>query len=144
MGAAEIQPEGERQYNRAFEAFVESDEDLVGLLAYSLYKQVIYKQKIEGKSVVQSAQRNPVRNEVDIYRNQAEIYLRAFSQTAIKEETPRILREALDTKLRGAGAFWYGVFIGVVAWIISLGITILVTASAPEWVRSLVQHIQGP
>lgn len=147
-------------YSKAFQSFVEEPDDVVGLLAYALYKSTINERKSSGKSVLLSDDRNPGRREIEIHRNQAETYLRTFARTAIDAERANILLEGINssaedikaclnkltndiigvTKER-TGFWWPGVVVGVVAWGISIVFTIIVVYSAPDWVKGLVEHV---
>jgi len=147
-------------YNKAFQNFVPEPDDVVGLLAYALYKRTINEQKISGRVAAPPDQRDPQRHEIDVHRTKAEDYLKVFAQTAIDAERADILADGIkdaaedikasvmnsanDVKLtvRARTGFWWpGVVVGIVAWIISIIATIVVVYSAPEWVKSLVEHI---
>lgn len=137
-------------YSKAYEVFVEEPGDIVGLLAYALYKRSINERKTNGSDVLVGAQRNPHAHEIETYKSVAENYLRTFAQSAIKEETPNILRkgvkeeiEKIDLILNGWSPYWIGTLTGVVAWFLSLVITIVIALSVPDWVNHLVSHIQG-
>ena len=132
-------------YSRAFEQIVKQPDDIVGLLAYALYKKVLHTKMREGQTIPAPAQRVLTDTEIGLYTDQADRYLRLFSAKIIEQETPRILQSALLREVRKATGFWWpGVAIGVVAWLISIVITILVVYSAPSWVQDLVHHITPP
>jgi hypothetical protein len=146
-------------YSKAFEKLVLEDDDVVGLLAYALYKQTINENVCNGKTGVIPEDRDPQPKEVKLYRDQAESYLRTFAQVAIDKERANIISSALPESIavvtgrlvqaennivgyiKSATGFWWpGVGIGIVAWLISLAITVLVVSQAPEWSYGLIKH----
>lgn len=156
----EISNQPSSGYSKAFQSFVEEPDDVVGLLAYALYKSTINERKSSGKSVLLSDDRNPGQREIEIHRNQAESYLRTFARTAIDAERANILSEGIkssaeDTKIyldklsnkiietvkERTGFWWPGVIVGIVAWGISIILTVIVVYSAPDWVKGLVEHV---
>ena len=149
-------------YSRAFQNFVSSETDLVGLLSYALYKQLINERRRNGISVAEPADRNPLAGEVEVYRSHAERYLRTLARSAIDDERANIIaqgvlaastdiKQHVDVELRSwsddikatvirSTRFWPGVIIGIVAWLISLLMTLLVVANAPSWAIRWLPH----
>ena len=67
-----VEAEPSEAYSRAFETLVQGpDEDIVGLLAYSLFKASI-RERVRGGQDVPRHLRNPTTAETDAYRGQAE------------------------------------------------------------------------
>ena len=155
-------PDSARSGYSRLPELVSSDTDLVGLLSYALYKQLINERRRHGISVTEPADRNPLAGEIDVYRNQAESYLRTLARSAIDDERANIIEQGVlaasndikqhvDAELRNwsddikavvirSTRFWPSVIIGVVAWLISLLITLLVVANAPGWATRWLPH----
>lgn len=150
------------EHSRAFEKLVREPDDIVGLLAYALYKRTINERKAAGHGVLSPKDRDPQGYEIALHRDQAENYLRTFAQIAIEGEKTAIWMENvknlsddvllgvnaskrdIEAALRkGTGFWWPGVAIGVVAWFASLFITLIVYASAPDWLKGVASHISA-
>ena len=142
-------------YSRAFANFVEASDDVEGLLAYALYKRTINERRSLGFSDNDS-KRDPQKQEIEIYRTQAARYLETFGATVIEAERANIIAQGvqestfeLGRRLDGlsreikvsTGFWWPGVVVGVVAWLISIALTILVVFAAPDWVTAWVRHL---
>ena len=146
-------------YSKAFANFVEASDDVEGLLAYALYKRTINERRSLGISD-NNGKRDPQKQEIEIYRTQAARYLEAFGTTVIEAERANIIAQGvqestfeLSRKLDGlsreitrevkasTGFWWPGVVVGVVAWLISIVLTILVVFAAPDWVTAWVRHL---
>ena len=56
-------------------------------------------------------------------------------------EAKKEIEAALE---KGTGFWWPGVAIGVVAWFASLFITLIIYASAPDWLKGIASHIPSP
>ena len=112
---------GDDDYNPIFEQLVDGDHDqeseLIGIIAYGLYKQA----KREWSSEIRSQkQRGPNNDELKAYvaswtdsridglRTEAAEILASFSGYVIENERPNILKDALR------GRFWRGVWQGSV------------------------------
>lgn len=151
------------EHSRAFEKLVQEPDDIVGLLAYALYKRTINERKAAGHGVLSPKDRDPQGHEISLHRDQAENYLRTFAQTAIEEEKSAIWVENIkvlskdilfgvneaknDIKVaikRGTGFWWPGVVIGVVAWFLSLIITLVIYVNTPDWLKGVASHIPTP
>ncbi|MEI9851378.1 MAG: hypothetical protein WDN24_11720 [Sphingomonas sp.] len=144
----------EVEYSRAFENIVESasgDDDVVGLVAYGLYKQAIREEVIKGGIPPTRAQRNPSRTTVMTYRGAAEQLLTQIVQRAIEETTPEIQRSAVLTALEATKSeikshvttrtdFGSALLANFVAWIITLAIAsfIIFLAGRPAVEQSIV------
>jgi hypothetical protein len=147
------------EYSRAFEALVgEGDEpDIVGLLAYSLFKASIRERVRSGQDVPRHL-RNPTSAEIDAYRGQAVRILERYGEGAIAEATPDIIESArtgakaeilgevdkVRTTVIERTRAWSTIGYGIVAWFISIVITVVITLAAPGWVMNLVSHISPP
>ena len=62
----------------------------------------------------------------------------------VQDSTTELSRkiEGLSRQLNTSTGFWWpGVVIGVVAWLISIVLTILVVFAAPDWVKIWVGHL---
>ena len=126
-------------YSRAFENLVETNDDekdVVGLIAYALYKQGIREEAISGTGTP-GPQRNPPATTVTTYRAAATQLLTEIVQRAIDETTPEIQRSAVLTAVETAKGeikghvtsrtnFGPALLTNIVAWIITLAIAVLV------------------
>jgi len=145
-----------REYSRAFETLVQEGDqsDIVGLLAYGLFKASI-RERVRGGQEVPRHLRNPTEAEIHAYRGQAVRILEQYAEAAIAEATPDIVesartgakaeviaeissvRSTVIDRTRAWPAIWYG----VAAWFISIVITVFVVLASPGWVRDLVNHV---
>lgn len=143
------------EYSKAFTNFVEAPDDVEGLLAYALYKRTINEHRSLGRSS-SNDQRDPQKHEIEIYRTQAARYLETFGATVIEAERANIIAQGvqestfelvrrldvISKEIRSSTGFWWpGVVVGVVAWLISIVLTILVVFAAPDWVTAWVRHL---
>ena len=139
----------EASHSRAYESLVREPDDIVGFLAYALYKKNIHERRRAGKNAPTWDQRDPSDTEVSVYRSRAEDYLRAFAQQAIEAEKSDILAEGVNIRAdeikrevrRSTGFWWPGVAVGIVSWFISVVITVFIAIAAPSWVADLVRLI---
>jgi hypothetical protein len=147
-----------RAYSRAFEALVrEGDEDdVVGLLAYSLFKSSI-RERVRSGQDVPLWMHNPTATEIGIHRGQATRILERYGAAAVDEATPDIVesaragakseimaeiglvRSTILSRTRAGPTIGYG----VAAWFISIVITLVITLAAPGWVMNLVNHVNA-
>ena len=134
-------------YSRAFETLVREPEDIVGLLAYSLFKASI-RERVRGGQEVPQHLRNPTAAETDAYRGQAERILERYAEGVIAEAEPGITaaargtaKDEIITEVRNRTRAWPAIGYGVVAWFISIVITVVVVLASPGWVRDLVNHV---
>lgn len=141
-------------YSKAFESLVEGDDDLVGLLAYALYKKNIREAMAGGQSVHRAGDRSPTATEIIAYRGAAERHLQVFASSAIEQAKPELvgsaLRTAIDTAshdlrsvIEARTSIRSAVLASVVGWLLSIAITVLVVAGAPSWVGRLVAGLAG-
>jgi hypothetical protein len=135
-------------YSLAFETLVQGpDDDIVGLLAYSIFKASIRERVKSGQDVPRHL-RNPTHAETEAYRGRAERILERYAERVIADAEPGItaaargsakdeIIEVVRSRTRGSSAIGYG----VVAWFISIVITVIVVLASPGWVRDLVSHV---
>src|SRR5215213_2179102 len=79
-------------YSKAFDKLAgENPEDIVGLLAYALYKKGIWEISASGSSSLPRANRDPSPpTEIAVYRESARQRLQALAASAIADVTPEI------------------------------------------------------
>jgi hypothetical protein len=143
---AEAEPS--EAYSRAFETLVRGpNEDIVGLLAYSLFKASI-RERVIGGQVVPRPLRNPTTADTDAYRGQAERILEQYAEKVIADAEPAITAAARGTAkdeiiaaVHNRTRAWQAIGYGVVAWFISIVVTVAVVLASPGWVRELVNHV---
>ncbi len=145
---SEAEPRPETVHSRAFERLVDGPDEVFGLLAYALYKRTIHERRLGGFRATPPADRHPTATEIDAYRNQARRYLSTFGAAAVAAERANIIEEALGenraalaAEIRRTTSFWMSVLTGVVAWLISIVLTILVVFAAPDCVTAWVRHL---
>jgi hypothetical protein len=73
-----------RQYSRAFDNIVQDEDDVVGLLAYALYKRAIREEAQDGRRSPGDT-RNPPRTVVETYRSAAQMMLGDVIQNSLEE-----------------------------------------------------------
>ncbi len=145
-----------QEYSRAFETLVEEgdEQDIVGLLAYSLFKAGIRERVRSGDDFPRHL-RTPTTADRRAYRGQAERILELYGKGAIADATPDIeesARSSAKAEILGEvervritvidhTRAWPAIGYGVVAWFISIFITVMVTLAAPGWVMNLVNHV---
>lgn len=127
---------------------MDGPDDVYVLLAYALYKRTIHERRLGGFRAIPPADRDPTATEIDAYRNQAKTYLTTFGAAVVASERAGIIekalgndRAALTAEIRRATGFWISVLTGVVAWVISILLTILVVFAAPDWVTAFVHRL---
>jgi hypothetical protein len=115
--------EDSREYNRVYEHLVEAEDDVIGLVAYSIYKQdkrdfLIEWRRRHGGS--------PAADQLNVftvgvltpgqqqrYRSTARNILDAYAKTAVEAERPLIQRSAITERIESAAraversARWY-------------------------------------
>lgn len=131
-------------HSRAFENLVTlGDGDIVGLLAYALFKQAIRETAIDG-TIPPGVERNPSPTTVKVHRDAAEQMLSGVVDNAIEAARPDLeasaLRQAVDDSRAAVVAtadainahtdqrtqFWPAVLVGMVAWVGSLILTVII------------------
>lgn len=149
-------PTPSREYSRAFETLVEEgdEDDVVGLLAYSLFKSSI-RERVRLGQTVPIHLRTPTVAERDAYRGRATRILERYAEGAIAEAEPDITETAraaakseiiteigsVKTLVTDRTRAWPAIGYGVAAWLISIVITVVVVLASPGWVRDLVNHV---
>ena len=135
MSEPDLPPAG--SYSRAFENLVTNgDGDIVGLLAYGLFKQAVREAARNG-DVASGVNRNPSATMVSVHRDAAEQRLSELVDIAIENARPDIessaLRRSVETSEAAVKAhidrrtgFWIAVVAGIVAWVLSLIVTIAI------------------
>jgi hypothetical protein len=149
-------PTPSREYSRAFETLVQEgdEDDVVGLLAYSLFKSSI-RERVRIGQTVPLHLRTPTVAERDAYRGRATRILERYAEGAIAEAEPDITETAraaakseiitemgmVKTTVIDRTRAWPAIGYGVAAWFISIVITVVITLAAPGWVLNLVNHV---
>lgn len=139
-------------HSRAFERFVDEDNDVTGLVAYALYKQNIQQRRRAGRTAPDPGERDPAPAELNAYRGQAVRLLDAFGEAAVQRAAPDILRNALLVSQQQATAVVVAevrartglvatMLTGLVVWLVTIGLTVLLALAEPDWVRNLVEHV---
>jgi hypothetical protein len=124
------------QYSKAFDNFVQGDSDLVGLLAYSLFKRAIREEAEQGKRSDGNT-RNPSKTVVSTYRQAAERELSEVISASIEAAKPDIQGSAALSAVEGARAdvmehvtnrtgFLPALVTNILAWAFTLVITVLI------------------
>lgn len=145
-------------HSKAFETFVDDAseaDDVIGLLAYALYKQTIREDAIAG-NVGDGRTRIPSATMVQAFRGAASQLLTGVIDRAIEESTSDIQKSAVLAAVAGMktevkahidGRTGWGTAVAtnLAAWLISLALAflILVLARAPE-VSSLFANRVAP
>jgi hypothetical protein len=146
----------ETKYSRAFETLVEDPNDLVGLVAYALYKQTVREAAATGRLTVQPRHRFPTPTERSAYRGNAERRLQSFAAVATQQATPEIMAKGIGSAVEAAKvellqalerrtSFVNAILSNLVAWIITLAVTVLliVTIYLPNWQADLLERIKA-
>jgi hypothetical protein len=115
----------ESQYNTVYERLVLRDDDLIGLIAYALYKQRKRAWLVDFKSQKSRAPRPDEQSSYIIgettaarsndYRQQAEASLGAYADQVIKSATPELQRAAIAGKIERSLAWYRQIPGGIVA-----------------------------
>ncbi len=125
------------EHSRAFENMVtDGDGDIVGLLAYGLFKQSIREAAIAGETHA-GVRRNPSPTAVKVHRDAAERLLSELIDTALESARPELeasaLRQSVVVSERSIKdhvddrtGFWTAVLAGGVSWVLSLVLTVLI------------------
>lgn len=155
-GDAPSTPSPPPDYSRAFETLVEDPNDLVGLLAYALYKQTVREAVSVGRPILPPSHRFPAATERAAYRGDAERRLQSFAAAATDEATPDIIARGVGVAVEAAKIelmqtihrrthFLSAIGVNLAAWVITLAITVLllVTVYLPSWQSNLVDRIKA-
>jgi hypothetical protein len=142
----------QRAYSRAFENFVATEgeeDDVVGLVAYALFKQAIREEASSGSSSGGDV-RNPSATTVRTYRAAAEQLLTGVVDRALDAATPGMQQSALLSAFDGAAGqikshitertgFGPALMTNLVAWVVTLAIaTFVLTLAARPSVEQTV------
>lgn len=147
-------------FSRAFETFVvpepEQRDDVVGLLAYALYKRAVREGHLGGHPPIPSAQRIPIPTQVEAYRGAAERLIQGLAKAAVEEATPEIMqggfvvavensKAELEQVIRGRTRFWSSVLTNLLAWVITLAVTVVIVTAfyLPNWQSDLVERLRA-
>lgn len=139
--------DGPPPYSLAYERFVQTDDDTVGLLAYALFKSAVRQEAIAGANVGRGP-RAPVAAMIEVYRQAAEQRVSEVIADAITQATPDIqasaavgavnaAREALisasqavETSLRShideKTSFKQAMLTSFAGWLLTLGVTAII------------------
>lgn len=123
-------------YSKAFDNIVQDDDDVVGLLAYALYKRAIRKDAEQGQRMPGDT-RNPPRTVVETYRQAAERVLSGVIEASLDEATPELQMSAaldaietvrLDVRehVTNRTGFMPAIITNILAWAFTLLITVLI------------------
>ena len=139
-----------RQYSKAFDNFVQDDSDIVGLLAYALFKRAIREEAEQGKRSAGNT-RNPSKTVVSTYRQAAERELGQVVSASIEEAKPEIQGSAALSAIEGARSdimqhvsnrtgFGQALLVNIVAWGFTLFLTVVIVylATKPEPQRAIM------
>jgi hypothetical protein len=149
---------GEGDYNFIYTKLVQNETDVIGVVAYSVYKR----QKIEYIEAIRSKhQRRPDERELasfhdltnsatqlDSYRQQAVALVRVFLKSAISEEAVQLSQryeERTKQELaRFRPRFWTGVaqsVIGSAGFVMVLGALVIFTWSLNQGPRQVIEQV---
>lgn len=123
-------------YSTAFDRMTWGNpDDVVGLVAYALYKKMIREEVLEGIRPAGKA-KNPSKATVEFYRSAAQQVLQTFAANAIDEAIPEIQQSALFDRFETMGADLRrhisdstspgrAIWTSIVGWIITIALTFL-------------------
>lgn len=139
------------QYSRAFDNIVQDSDDIVGLLAYALYKEAVREEVTQGAQANPHT-RNPPSSVVKIYREAAEQRLAAVVNGGIAQATPDIEAAAIGNVVKASETaisskldsvtlhleshvtrrtgFLSAFLTNIFAWVVTLAVTIIILALA--------------
>jgi hypothetical protein len=129
--------EAERKpYNTVYEKLVQRDDDLIGLIAYALYKQhkrdwlIAYRQREDREPSVAELSAYLTSQELDrtvlMYRERAEAVLNQFAEQIIDRATPDIQRSAISSEISRSLTWWRQLPAGIFAAIVYSVLLILI------------------
>lgn len=124
-------------YNTVYETLVQRDDDLVGLIAYALYKQhkrdwlIAHHQKLGRSPSEQELGAYLTAQKLDstvvMYRERATTVLENFGDAILSRATPDIAREAITSEITSALKWWRQIPTGIAT---ALAYTLLLIAIA--------------
>jgi hypothetical protein len=126
----------DKAYSRAFDNIVQDEDDVVGLLAYALYKRAIREDAQTGQHSSGDT-RNPSRTVVETYRQAAERTLSEVIGAALDGARPELQSSAALDAIESARAtlsehvtrrtgFSHAIITNVLAWALTLVLTVLI------------------
>lgn len=132
---SEPTPPTQVEYSRAFENLVGDDNDLVGLLAYALFKQSVREAVQQGQTSPFS--RNPPASVVNTYRLSATRRLEQFAASVVDDQKIELLDSTTVEAVRNAASdikvhvsqrtnFGSALLTNIIAWLVTLAITVAV------------------
>lgn len=145
-----------QSYNKIYERIVQRDDDLVGLIAYALYKQ--HKRDwLIGFKKARNASPNDIEvnayligegteGRINAYRDQAARALNNFADQIITAATPNIQKIAIEGRIENSTKWHNQIFGGIVAAFIYTVISIcilLVIKIAGVDILSLAKTLSG-
>tara|TARA_B100000965_G_scaffold403157_1_gene430649 strand:+ start:4352 stop:4885 length:534 start_codon:yes stop_codon:yes gene_type:complete len=154
-------------HSRTFERLVESSDDLVGLIAYAIYKQALREAAQRGDSVRPKIDRNPTDTERTAYRDAAQKMLERFGTSVINEAREDFMADslaAIDQRVsdiasyvkaaaseneakvvatvRHRTSFGMAIMVNIAGWFATLAITALIVfAVAAPGLREALRHV---
>ena len=155
-------PAASPSYSRAFETFVQDPDDLVGLLAYSLYKRHIREAFLADRPHP-SDRRTPTDTELAAFRGDAERRLQTFAASAIDQASPEIVQGSIARSVESITgvvdqakteivraverrtSLGPAIAANVLGWAVTLALTVLVITGIylPNWAGDLVDRLRG-
>ena len=129
--------EAERKpYNTVYEKLVQRDDDLIGLIAYALYKQhkrdwlIAYRQREGREPSAAELSAYLMSQQLDrtvlMYRERAEAVLNQFGEQIIDRATPDIQRNSISSEISRSLTWWRQLPAGISAAIAYSALLILI------------------
>jgi len=145
-GSEILSPLAEDSFNTIFQRLTVEPDDLVGLIAYGLYKQakrdwvLRYKNKHRSypeQSDMQAYHDHFSDDDLLRFRSQAESMMLDFAEVIVEDRRLMIednarngelkdIKTAIISKIADSTKFWDQVKASVIAWVISLALTVLI------------------
>lgn len=136
MLGGKSKPPEKRQYSRAFDNIVKDEDDVVGLLAYALFKRAIREEAQNGQHS-NGDTRNPSRTVVETYRQAAERTLSEVINASLEAARPELQSSAALDAIDAAKSnlrehitirtgFLQAIITNIVAWALTLVLTVLI------------------
>lgn len=138
-------------HSRAFQNIVQGDDDIIGLIAYGLYKRAIREDAALGNRIP-GDRRNPSATTVNVHRSAAEQLLVGVIERAIEQARPDIedaaivrtignISTELQQHITARTAFGPALLTNFLAWVVTLAATVLIIwlASKPDISTLLVR-----
>lgn len=135
IGTPEAVTKAQSPISQAFAKLVDSENDIVGLLAYALFKRGIREEAQRGVAVGITA-RDPAPTVIATYRHAADSIIADIVEKTLNDNISELQQSAMITALETAQAgleskiitrtsFGLAVLAGVVAWSLSLILTVM-------------------